>query len=350
MVAMILLRTVWLDFARYNNIDDEEEIQEESGWKLIHGDVFRAPAAKGLLSIFCGSGAQLLCMTTVTLLFALLGFLSPANRGGLLTAMLTLWVLASGVCGYVSARQYSGLGGTNKKSVTIGSAFFFSGTTFAVFFTLNFVLWISGSTGAVPFLTLLFLLVLWFGISVPLNVVGAFVGYKQKPFEYPTRTNQIPREIPKTSILPPKFFAVFAGILPFGVVFIELVFILNSLWQNKVYYMFGFLFLVFLILALTCAEVSVVMTYLTLCKEDYHWWWRAFITAGSSGLYVFVYSLFFVASEPELDDMKWFSVSSLMYFCYMAVISFAFCLMTGTIGYYSAALFVKKIYASVRID
>ena len=350
MVAMIMLRTVWLDFARYNNIDDEEEIQEESGWKLIHGDVFRPPAAKGLLCIFTGSGAQLLCMTTITLLFALLGFLSPANRGGLLTAMLTLWVLASGVCGYVSARQYSGLGGTNKKSVTLGSAFLFSGSTFAVFFLLNLTLWISGSTGAVPFTTLLFLLVLWFGISVPLNVVGAFIGYKRKPFDFPTRTNQIPREIPKTSKIPPRVFAVFAGILPFGVVFIELVFILNSLWQNMVFYMFGFLFLVFLILAVTCAEVSIVVTYLTLCKEDYHWWWRSFITAGSSGLYMFGYSLLFVGMEKDLDDVSWLTISSLMYVCYMAVFSFAFMLMTGTIGYMSAATFVKKIYASVRID
>lgn len=218
MVAMILLRTVYLDFARYNNIDDDEEIQDESGWKLIHGDVFRPPQYSGLLSVLIGSGAQILCMAAVTLVFALLGFLSPANRGGLLTALLTLWVFASSVCGYWAARIYSGMGGTNKKSVTLGSAFLFSGTNFVVFFAINFLLWVSGSSGAIPFLTLLLLLVMWFGISVPLNVVGAFVGYKQKPYEYPCRTNQIPREIPKTSPVPPLAFSVFAGILPFGVV------------------------------------------------------------------------------------------------------------------------------------
>ena len=35
----------------------------------------------------------LLGMTFVTMLFAVLGFLSPANRGGLMTAMLLLFVL-----------------------------------------------------------------------------------------------------------------------------------------------------------------------------------------------------------------------------------------------------------------
>jgi transmembrane 9 superfamily member 2/4 len=279
--------------------------------------------------------------------FALLGFLSPANRGGLLTAMLTLWVFTSSVCGYFSARLYSGLGGTNKKSVTLGSAFFFSGACFTVFFMLNFLLWVSGSTGAIPFLTLVVLLVMWFGISVPLNVVGAFIGYKQKVYEFPVRTNQIPREIPKTSSIPPWLFSMFAGILPFGVVFMELVFTLNSIWQNEIFYFFGFLFAVFLVLAITCAEVSIVMTYLTLCKEDYHHWWRSFVTSGSSGLYVFGYSMLFLFTQPGLQGVH--VISTLVYAGYMALAGFAFSLMTGCIGFLASFWFVRKIYNAVHI-
>jgi transmembrane 9 superfamily protein 2/4 len=33
------------------------------------------------------------------------------------------------------------------------------------------------------------------------------------------------------------------GILPFGAIFVELYFIMNSIWFHKVYYMFGFLFI-----------------------------------------------------------------------------------------------------------
>ena len=39
------------------------------------------------------------------------------------------------------------------------------------------------------------------------------------------------------------------GLLPFGAVFIELFFILSSIWLHHYYYVFGFLLLVFLILA-----------------------------------------------------------------------------------------------------
>ena len=42
-VAMIMLRTLRRDISHYNEVQTVEEAQEESGWKLVHGDVFRPP-------------------------------------------------------------------------------------------------------------------------------------------------------------------------------------------------------------------------------------------------------------------------------------------------------------------
>lgn len=92
MVAMILLRTLHKDIARYNQIDLEDDAQEEFGWKLVHGDVFRRPQNAMLLSVLLGSGVQVFFMTLITLFFACLGFLSPANRGSLMTCALVLFV------------------------------------------------------------------------------------------------------------------------------------------------------------------------------------------------------------------------------------------------------------------
>ena len=86
---MILLRTLHKDIARYNQIDSGEDAQvrkrvatvilqlsmklqsltsqEEFGWKLVHGDVFRPPRKGMLLSVFLGSGTQMLCMSGITL-------------------------------------------------------------------------------------------------------------------------------------------------------------------------------------------------------------------------------------------------------------------------------------------
>ena len=49
-----------------------------------------------------------------------------------------------------------------------------------MFFILNLILWIKQSSAAIPFTTLLALLALWFGISVPLTFVGAYFGFKKR--------------------------------------------------------------------------------------------------------------------------------------------------------------------------
>ena len=76
------------------------------------------------------------------------------------------------------------------------------------------------------------------------------------------------------------------------------------------YYIFGVLFVVFGILVVTCAEITIVLTYFQLCSEDYRWWWRAFFTSGSSALYMFLYSAFYFATKLEITKL----VSTLMYF------------------------------------
>ena len=49
-LAMIIIRTLRRDIANYNKDDDIEEAIEETGWKLVHGDVFRPPVYALFLS------------------------------------------------------------------------------------------------------------------------------------------------------------------------------------------------------------------------------------------------------------------------------------------------------------
>ena len=79
---------------------------------------------------------------------------------------------------------------------------------------------------------------------------------------------------------------------------------------HQVYYIFGVLFVVYGILVVTCAEITIVLCYFQLCSEDYRWWWRAFFTSGSSALYMFIYSAFYFATKLEITKL----VSTLMYF------------------------------------
>jgi transmembrane 9 superfamily protein 2/4 len=161
-------------------MDSGEDAQEEFGWKLVHGDVFRPPRKGMLLAVFLGSGVQVFCMTLITLAFACLGFLSPANRGALMTCSMVLFVLLGTPAGYVSARIYKSFGGIKWKSNVILTSMLSPGLVFGLFFVMNLVLWAEDSSGAVPFSTLIAILALWFGVSVPLTFVGAYFGFRKR--------------------------------------------------------------------------------------------------------------------------------------------------------------------------
>ena len=59
-----------------------------------------------MISILVGTGVQLLTMTLVVLLFAMLGFVLEGLRGTLLTASIFVYVFMAGLAGYFAARLY----------------------------------------------------------------------------------------------------------------------------------------------------------------------------------------------------------------------------------------------------
>ena len=238
-------------------------------------------------------------------------------------------------------------GGPSATRTTAATAALFPCTCGIVYLGLDVALLAKKSSGAVPFGTMFALLVLWFGISVPLVFLGSYVGYRRKAGELPVRINQIPRQVPEQVwYMQPTFSVIVGGVLPFGAVFIELFFILSSIWLHQFYYVFGFLLLVFIILIITCAEITMVMCYFQLCAEDYNWWWRAFLTSGSSAGYMLAYSVFYFSTKLEITKF----VSALLYFGYMSIAAIVFFLLTGTIGFYACYWFVWKIFSAIKVD
>lgn len=112
---------------------------------------------------------------------------------------------------------------------------------------------------------------------------------------------------------------------------------LQAIWENQFYYLFGFLFLVFIILVVSCSQISIVMVYFQLCAEvssprlsgvdqqfalqilsylttpltphcvasvsphyqDYRWWWRTFLVSGGSAFYVLIYAVFYFVNKVK---------------------------------------------------
>jgi len=347
MVAMITIRSLHKDIARYNSVEKSEKAQEEFGWKLVHGDVFRPPTAPMLFSVLCGTGTQVMLMTFIVLFFACLGFLSPANRGSLATTGVVLFTFMGTPAGYVAARLYKTFGGEGWKTNVLLTAFLINGLQFGVYFVMNLILWGEGSSAAIPFTSLVVVLLMWFGISVPLTFLGAFYGYKQRAIEHPVRTNTIPRTIPDqifyTKPLPG---IVMGGILPFGCIFIQLFFVLGSIWSHQIYYMFGFIFLVSLILIVTCSETTILLCYFHLAAEDYRWWWRSYVTSGFTAVYFFIYAGHYYRTKLTFEGLA----SAIIYFGYSFVMAINIFLFCGTVGFAACYWFVRKIYGAVKVD
>lgn len=97
------------------NSSDDEFVEDITGWKLLHGDVFRPPGHAGFLAPLIGSGTQLVFMTTGLLVLGSLGILNPSFRGGFISVGMGLFVFAGVFSGYFSTRVYKTLGESDWK-------------------------------------------------------------------------------------------------------------------------------------------------------------------------------------------------------------------------------------------
>jgi hypothetical protein len=64
---------------------------------------------------------------------------------------------------------------------------------------------------------------------------------------------------------------------------------------------------------------------LQLVNEDYRWWWRSFLHAGSCAFYTGLYAVWYHLTELEMVGLA----PVLLYYGYMSIICFTFFLVTG---------------------
>lgn len=349
-LTIILLRVLKNDFSRYMELDDEAIEEEESGWKLIHGDVFRFPESPALFCAAVGVGNQLIVTTFCHLGLALTGLISTTRRGSLLAGAVILYCLTSFVAGYSSIRLYRQMNGNNWVRCIVFTAGLFPVPTVSIFMWVNSVALAHGSTSALPFTTIFTVTALFAFIAFPTTVFGGIVAknYVNADFNAPTRTTKVAREIP-TEIpwyRARPFQILIAGFLPFSAIYIELHYIFASMWGHQIYTLFGILLLAFSLLIVVTSFITVALLYFQLAREDHRWWWTAYINGGMTGVFIYFYSFYYYFHRSGMSGI----LQSSFYFGYMAVVSFGFFLMLGAAGFQFGLVFVKYIYSRVKCD
>ncbi|KAL8218523.1 hypothetical protein R6Q57_021896 [Mikania cordata] len=356
LILVIVLLTFYVlvlreDISKYSHdVEDNQmaEYQEETGWKNIHGDVFRFPKHKSLFAAALGSGTHLLVLIISILVLGILGFFPPYVRGVFWNALIIVYAVTSVVSGYASVSFYSQLEGTNwmKNLLLTGGVFFVP--LFLTFGFLNSVAISYGTTAALPLIGIVMLSVLWIFLASPLLLLGGIIGKnKASDFQAPCRTAKCPKEVPRLrwyrGVVPQM---ALAGILPFSVIYIQLYYIFVTIWGHRIYTLYSIPCVVFILLLIMTALVSVALTYFQLAAEDHEWWWRSFFCGGSTGLFIYGYCIYYYFWR---SDMTGFMQTS-FYFGYMACVSYGIFLALGSVAFRASLLFVRYLYAAIKCD
>ena len=158
--------------------------------------------------------------------------------------------------------------------------------------------------------------------------------------------HQVPNLMPlQPWYLSNKFVYLFAGILPFTAIIVELFYLMGSIWRHYYYNLFGFLLISLFLLLLLSSLMSIIIIHHQLNKGNYHWWWRSFLISGSCVIYYFLFSIYYFLS------LKMTRISSIViYFSTMGLIGFIMFTICGSVGFLVTFFYINKIYSSIKLD
>ncbi|CAF1616990.1 unnamed protein product, partial [Didymodactylos carnosus] len=225
----------------------ERDLGDEYGWKQVHGDVFRPPSFPLIFASLIGSGYQIATVAVLCISMTILGELYT-ERALLLSTAMFLYATTSVVNGYVGGSLYARMGGKLWIKQLVTGAFLIPIIICGVAFLINFISIYYRSSRSIPFTVMLSVTAICLFIILPLTAVGTVLGRNISGHpNHPCRINAVPRPIPEK-----KWYFIF-----------------TSFWAYKIYYVYGFMLLVFLILAVVTVCVTIVATYFMLNAEDY---------------------------------------------------------------------------------
>ena len=353
-IAFLLTKIIKKDIDNYNyqvvQIEDIDNIKSinENNWKQVSGDVFRPPRVnKMLLSSIIGTGCQLYLMLTIVFFLGVIGFANPEKRSNILSLIILCYILMGLAGGYISAVFYKIMNGSNWLKMGLLTSFLFPGTLFLGYIFINIILSLENSTAAVNIYDLSSLFFLWIFCTLPLILIGTFLGIKSKKQKMPCKVNTVPRKIyEKPWYLHYRYLSCITGLICFITILFELNYIMSALWRHELYFIVSFLWISYFLFIMVSGEVSIIVVFWNLCYGDYNWWWKSFLVGSSPVIYFIIYSIYFFIFKMNVTRLS----AIVVYFGIMALISAMALFICGSISVIICFGFIFKIYSKIKID
>jgi len=353
-IAFLLTKIIKKDIDNYNyqvvQMEDIDNIKSinENNWKQVAGDVFRPPRVnKMLLSSIIGTGTQLYLTLTVVFFLGVIGFANPEKRSNILSLIILCFILMGLAGGYISAVFYKIMNGTNWLKMSLLTSVLFPGTVFLGYIFINIILSLENSTAAVNIYDLSSLFFLWIFCTLPLILIGTFLGIKSKKQKMPCKVNTVPRKIyEKPWYLHYRYLSCITGFICFITILFELNYIMRALWRHELYFIISFFWISYFLFIMVSGEVSIIVVFWNLCYGDYNWWWKSFLVGSSPVIYFILYSIYFFIFKMNVTRLS----AIVVYFGIMGLISAMALFICGSISVIICFGFIFKIYSKIKID
>ena len=362
-----------------NGMDEDlspEAYEELRIWPLSTRLFFQPRNAPRLLCVACGTGVQILVTGLIFVVLFRLGIVSQSLWADLLTPIVVLYALAALPAGYVTGRMRGGLfHGTYNDSLSTCAVtallYPLMGVIVVVF--VYDILPPSGAPGYNASAQYLPMILVWIMAILPLMLIGGHFGYKHGPIQdfpvsegstgyqdldlqnnntgnHATAAQEVVQEKENRGLKNACYILcllAIGGILPVLGVFVAYsydvagpvfvgFYVDNSSYMIASYSLF---------LACTGA-VSILLFYKQIRVHKYDWWWPAFSTGGSSGLYLFILTmtwLVFNSSQEQVSGRVW-----MLYFIWFAYTSLGVACATGFCGVVSCMVFTSVLYKKTK--
>ncbi|EEA07734.1 endomembrane protein 70, putative [Cryptosporidium muris RN66] len=357
MLILIFMQVLKSDFSRYFPIgDDDMNISldddpiEMKGWKLLHGDIFRPPKYRMVLSSCIGSGIQILVVILVVGITKNLSLLSYNRKySPTFKTFVYLYSICSFISGYVSSFIYSSMEGKKWKLNMILTTLIYPIPLFTTYWMINIITLQEISFIFAILKTFIFSTVF---ISFPLCLIGASFGKNkaQKSFKFPCKTNRLPRQIPKQKWWnSSKFHILVSGVIPFSAIYIELHYIFTAFWHYTPfhYYNTSLLYISIVLLLAVGTISSLISLYMHLNLENYKWWWFSYFSGASPCLYFLFLCLYYYL---DYANKIFGSVQFHLFILSSLMTTFTLALCTASITFISSYLFIYNIYKRIKSD
>lgn len=355
LAAAVLLKTL-----------HSETSSNVSVWQAVANEVFLQGDRIPELCVLAGTGVQL--MFTIAGSCLLFSSQSASLSHSVLSAAMTLFVFAGFFAGFSSVQFYKrfvahpNFDASLKIALLSGSLL--TGLCSVVLLLCNLFTFEKQSSRVINLSTIMVLVSIYILLQVPISITGGFLSNKVDMFEIllkgraltPTEPSvNTHRDIPPQSkLLKWKYLLPTCGLIPFSIIFIEMVYMYKSLFVNKSSVgatssnsIFSFLTITTILLSIVVAEISIITTYLRLNGGDYmNWQWKSFFTSsGSILLYLTVYTFYYLSKMKMVD-----AVSPILYVIYSTMLNVLVSIACGSLGLISSSWFVYNIYTYAKKD